>query len=421
VKVIYDISVLGQGFYRETSRTGIFRAIESLGENLVAKGYITALSSGSILKNYFQCNAYLKTNPFLHNIELISPQLNWLYCNLLRSNFKLSHSAISQSFIAKVIGKTCGLLDNSLNIRDILNIEELTRFDIYHATFYPVPDEVHQIGNIRKIITIYDLIPVKYPEYCQQGIVSLVKNILESIRKDTLIACISQSSKDDLCDFMDIDPSRVFVTPLAASDNFYPCTDQYKIKSVKKNLGIPDNPYILSLATLEPRKNIATIIRSFYKLVQESKIDDLVLVLVGTKGWDFNEVFNEIESSIIQDRVIVTGYVDDEDLAPLYSGATVFVYPSLYEGFGLPPLEAMQCGVPVITSNTSSLPEVVGDAGIMLNPLDIDSICESIENIYSSQDIYKQMSAASISQAKKFSWEKCAEQTIEVYRAALSQ
>jgi glycosyltransferase involved in cell wall biosynthesis len=142
---------------------------------------------------------------------------------------------------------------------------------------------------------------------------------------------------------------------------------------------------------------------------------------VGTKGWDFDKIFQELSNlPTLKERVIITGYVADEDLAALYSGAMAFVYPSFYEGFGLPPLEAMQCGVPVITSNTSSLPEVVGDAGIMVAPTDADALCQSMLNLYASSDLRSKMSFKSIEQAKKFSWQNCTEQTIGAYQLALN-
>jgi glycosyltransferase involved in cell wall biosynthesis len=145
-------------------------------------------------------------------------------------------------------------------------------------------------------------------------------------------------------------------------------------------------------------------------------------VLVGTKGWDFDRIFREIErDSDIQARIVVTGFVPDEDLAALYTSSIGFVYTSLYEGFGLPPLEAMQCGVPVITSNNSSLPEVVGDAGMMVDAKDEDALCQSMLRVYQSESLREQMSKKSLEQAAKFSWEKCVQQTIEGYKIAAAK
>lgn len=177
----------------------------------------------------------------------------------------------------------------------------------------------------------------------------------------------------------------------------------------------------MSLNTLEPRKNLGHLIQCFRKLVYQEKINDLYLVLAGGKGWLYNKLFEEIyRCEALKDRVIVTGYVADEDLAALYSDALAFVYTSFYEGFGLPPLEAMQCGVPVITSNTSSLPEVVGDAGIMVAPTDADMLCHSMLALYTKSSLREAMSLKSLERAKQFSWEKCTQETLAAYKFALN-
>jgi glycosyltransferase involved in cell wall biosynthesis len=154
--------------------------------------------------------------------------------------------------------------------------------------------------------------------------------------------------------------------------------------------------------------------------VREQSLHELRLVLVGAKGWDYDRIFEVIESfDIPRSYIILTGYVADEDLAALYSGALAFIYLSLYEGFGLPPLEAMQCGVPVITSNTSSLPEVVGDAGIMVDPRDENAICQSIFDVYRDQSLRDQMSRRSIERAQLFSWDRTVHETIAAYKLAI--
>ena len=143
-------------------------------------------------------------------------------------------------------------------------------------------------------------------------------------------------------------------------------------------------------------------------------------MLVGPKGWDYDLIFKAtVEAQNISDYVIFTDFVDDEDLSPLYSGAMAFIYLSLYEGFGLPPLEAMQCGAPVITSNTSSLPEVVGDAGKMFDPMDTDGVCQAILDVYSGPELREKMRQRSLERAKLFGWERCTRETIAAYQTAL--
>jgi len=209
------------------------------------------------------------------------------------------------------------------------------------------------------------------------------------------------------------------VTSLAASDMFRRCTDRGELERVLGRYGLWGFPYILGLSTLEPRKNVATVIRSFAGIVRENAIPDLRLVLVGQKGWKYEGIFAELEADpALRKRVILTGYLPDEDLPAIYTGATAFLYLSFYEGFGLPPLEAMRCGVPVVTSNASSLPEVVGDAGILLAPEDEDAVAQAVIDIHASRRLSERLSEAGMRRTRKFSWRKCAEQTVAAYETA---
>jgi len=195
-----------------------------------------------------------------------------------------------------------------------------------------------------------------------------------------------------------------------------------KIQKIRKKYRIPDGHYILGLSTLEPRKNTTFTIDAFILLLQERNIKDLSLLLVGTRGGKYNEIFKKIKKySEFKGRIIITGYVKDEDLAPLYSGALCFVYPSKYEGFGLPPLEAMQCEIPVISSEKSSLPEVLGDAGILIDISKPENLSGKMFELYSDTNKWSFFSKRSIEQAKKFSWERCVNETIKFYHKALEK
>lgn len=423
MRVIYDISVLGKGFYVPRARTGIFRVIENLAEELVKAGAITSFSSTKSVGSYFECINYLQSNSALVGIHLLKPDVNKGALEVFQDLHRRIYLGTSASFYMKIMGR---LLNNRIAAkafdRSIIDSADLAMAEIYHSPFYPFPDQIKRSIRLKKIITIYDLIPLLYPKFFQHQENVLIHNVLKSIDNDTWVTCISQATKNDLCNYLpSLDPSRVFVTHLAASALFYRCQDPAMIENVRVKFGIPEGQYVLSLSTLEPRKNIIQTIRCFTRLVKEGSVKDLSLVLAGTKGWDFDNIFNEIAASPeIRERIIVTGYVPDNDLAPLYSGAMMFVYPSFYEGFGLPPLEAMQCGVPVITSNTSSLPEVVGEAGVMVDPQDADELCQAMLKIYNSAEVRQKMSLDSLAQAQKFSWKRCAEQTIDTYKAAIA-
>ena len=177
---------------------------------------------------------------------------------------------------------------------------------------------------------------------------------------------------------------------------------------------------MLSLNTLEPRKNVEHSVRCFVRAVEEARLDGLTFALAGPVGWDYGQILETVADPRVRQRVQLIGYVDDGDLAALYSGALAFLFMSHYEGFGLPPLEAMQCGTPVITSNTSSLPEVVGDAGITLAPNDEDGLCQSIVDVYRDASLRQAMSSKSLDRARRFSWERCTSETLAAYKAALA-
>ncbi len=259
------------------------------------------------------------------------------------------------------------------------------------------------------------------PELFEPHVPAYVRAILASIGPEDRVACISEATRRDLCGHTGIEPERVFVTPLAASrELFHRVDDPAALAAVRARYGIPDAPYVLSLNTLEPRKNLGTAVRAFARLVEQERIGDLRLVLVGARGWDFAAVFDAVERSpALRERILFPGYVADGDLAALYSGALAFVYPSLYEGFGLPPLEAMQCGVPVVTSDTSALPEVVGEAGRLVAPDDVDGFAGALGELYGDAAARAELGRRSLARAREFSWERCTRETLAAYRTAL--
>jgi glycosyltransferase involved in cell wall biosynthesis len=190
---------------------------------------------------------------------------------------------------------------------------------------------------------------------------------------------------------------------------------------VRQRYGIPEGPYLLSLGSLSPHKNVAHLVRCFAHVLAQQGIRDLSLVLAGAEGWMLDELTEDMTSlNHAASRIVQPGFIDDADQAALYSGATAFVFPSLCEGFGLPPLEAMQCGTPVICANATSLPEVVGSAGLLINPLDADDLCQAILDVYRDEPLRQRLRLAGLARAKEFSWERCAHETFARYRQALN-
>jgi glycosyltransferase involved in cell wall biosynthesis len=419
MNVLFDISLLGSAHYYRRHRTGIARAIENLLDSLTTQNDCRlSFCAYNNLEQFIQSSAYLLHHPGVADRELcksgsrVLDQLtrfaSMVYPESVEGTSQKVRRRITSFFLKRVT-----LLQHSLDPAS------LARTDIFHATFYPLPEYVESTPTLQRFLTVYDMIPVLFPDYFEPQIIRNFNNIIKSIRPDDWVLAISESTKNDFCAWTNFDPARVFVTPLAASKLFYHCTDPVENNLVRKRYGIPDGPYALSLCTLEPRKNIDHTIRCFVKTIREQRIPDLNLVLVGTKGWDFDRIFAEIANADdIRERIIVTGYVPDEDLASLYSEAMMFVYPSLYEGFGLPLLEAMQCGVPVITSNSSSLPEVVGSAGLMVSPTDGDALCQAFWDLYRKSELRGELSRKSLERAELFSWNQCAADTVAAYRVA---
>ncbi|NJR23786.1 MAG: glycosyltransferase [Richelia sp. CSU_2_1] len=436
IKIFYDISVLGYGHYESRSRTGVARVIENIASGLIASQQFDL--SFCATHSWYAVNTcldYLESMPEFRGIPLahssffnrFQNQISELY-RMLEKREKLDIQPSEAAQYKLLADSLKPYLSNALAIAQqyssSIDPERLSEADIFHATFYHISHQAKTSKNLKNFATVYDLIPIILSQFFigkNDADYQRMHATLNSLTAEDYILCISEATKNDLLNYVKLDPAKVFVTYLAANPAlFYRCEDASAIELVRKKYRIPEAPYILGVSTLEPRKNIEHVIRCFAKVVQQQGIKDLNLVLVGAKGWEYEKIYREIVNfGLSKERIIITGYVADEDLAPLYSGAMVFVYPSLYEGFGLPPLEAMQCGTPVITSNNSSLPEVVGDAGIMLDPKDADGLCHSILKMYNSPSWRQEMSLKSLAQAKKFSWERCTQETIAAYKKAL--
>ncbi len=284
------------------------------------------------------------------------------------------------------------------------------RVDILHSPMHVLP----AVCPTRSVVSIMDLAFLRYPEtFPRQQRRYLEFCTRNAVRKADAVLTISESTRQDVIEMLGADPDRVFTTLLAADDAFVPASGE-QVEAARRRYGTGPMS-ILYLGTLEPRKNIPTLLAAFSQM--HGKLGpECRLVISGGKGWLYDEVFQRIEDLGLRDSVRFTGYVPREDMPALYSSAGLFVYPSLYEGFGLPPLEAMACGTPVITSNTSSLPEVVGDAGIMVDPLNAEELADAMLRVLQDPALRSDMSRNGLERARKFSWERTAKQTLDVYQ-----
>jgi glycosyltransferase involved in cell wall biosynthesis len=272
------------------------------------------------------------------------------------------------------------------------------------------------IPDIKKIITVYDVTPLLFPKSFTKGTLLRYKILFsKSINLADRVIAISNSTKQDLIRYFQVPEDKITVTHLAADECFRPLPSN-NIQRFRDKYRL-DFPFILYVGTLEPRKNLPTLIKAFYYL--KKKNISHKLVIAGGKGWKYDSIFQMISNLNLMKDIHFTGYVPKEDLPLLYNAADAFVYPSLYEGFGLPPLEAMACGCPVITSNTSSLPEVVGDAGITINPCDYDKLAETVDNVISDSELKIQLSKMGQARAAEFSWKKCADKTLKIYNSRI--
>jgi glycosyltransferase involved in cell wall biosynthesis len=425
VKVIYDISVLGLAHSKLYARAGIFRVIDRVARGLhVSKDCDLYFCATAHFDSIDESLAYLENDAELGVVPLPHPKFRRWFAKKVRSlNDQIDRMPSPANFALRAIRRPLLYADKLIGPYVPIAPEVIDQADIFHSTYHAIPEQAAKARDLKKFLTVYDLIPILYPQYCKDGLDDFAKQILQSAGPEDGFICISNATRDDLCNYRrDIVPSRVFVAYPAASDLFHPCRQAERISQVRRKYGIPDGPYMLSLSTLEPRKNIPQTIRCFARVIHEQRLKDLNLVLVGTKGWKYQQIFETLSNcKPARSQIILTGYVPDQDLAPLYSGAQAFIYPSFYEGFGLPPLEAMQCGTPVITSKNSSLPEVVGEAGIMLDPTDEDSLCQSMLELYQNQSLRRELSIKSLKQAEKFTWDKCVQATVTAYKTVVAR
>lgn len=434
MKIAYDISYLGDHyqyqFDRPECKTGVVRVIEEAmyeiykrddvdlvltglcGENLV----VSTLQAFLYTENYNDLTDVHYSHSFVSHLVL-SSFYKHIYTTYFSKKFQMLPRFSAKSVLIKIIFK---LLSQVQKVDIYLPLSNKS-FDVFHSPFWRLPSK-SIVRGIPRVLTIYDIIPLVHPKFVTSGQIAYCQSIIDSISiNDDWIVCISEYTKQEFCQFTGMSHDRVYVAPLAASSHFYHVNDPDCISIARQRYGIPNCDYFLSIAALQPRKNFVHIISCFFRLLSEQPNLDINLVLAGYEGWMYEEIFAAANASAeFRSKVIFIGYILDEDISAIYSGAKAFIYPSLYEGFGLPPLEAMQCGIPVITSNTTSLPEVVGDAGIMVDPKDSDALCQAMLRLLTDTTLCEQLSQKGLTRAKGFSWAKCAADTVEVYRKAVA-
>jgi len=416
-KILCDIDLIIDGILDEKNQAGLFQTnkfllLEFLKNKNLDIYFCSNLYSEKLffdkLKNkkwsFIDTKKFVNLQTFkqkiLSNLEI--KKKNLLSKN--KKNFKVK----SLRFFISLQKKIIKFLIPEINY---FNRKRLENFDIYFSFYYAIPKVVNANKKIKKAIFLHDLTPIKTPQFHTKKIKKEFNRILKSIKKDSLIFVNSEYTKKDFLETCPNFKDNKIIVSLLASDKkkFYALKKKSEIKKVLEKFKIPKNEkYFLSLGSLNPRKNLEFIIQGFIDFLNQNPKAKINLVLAGAGGWKLDKLSKKIN----KDKIFITGFVEDKDINAIYNGAFGFVYPSLYEGFGLPVLEAMQCGIPVITSNTTSLPEVIGDTGILINPFKKNELVKAFEKLYKDKKFREKLIEKSLLRAKKFDWKNSAKKII---------
>jgi len=266
------------------------------------------------------------------------------------------------------------------------------------------------------VVSIHDLSFEHLPQtFNRRSRTQLRLTVRHSARRAAKILTLSEHTRRDVIETYGVDPEIVAAIPLAAPAHFGPVTQDKELQRVRHTYGI-DGDYVLSVGSIQPRKNLVRLIKAYAELRGTRTGNKCPkLVIVGRCAWLYDETLRALEQTGVKDSVVLTGYVPESDLPVLYSGALCFIYPSYFEGFGLPPLEAMKCGAPVIVGNATSLPEVVGEAALKVDPFDVTAIAAAMDQLINNRELRDDLSVKGVARAKMFDWNETAQRTLAVY------
>jgi|GEM_PF-4103041 len=415
-KILFEISVLGYAAHGAAYRTGVFRMVDQWARGLAARADLDLLF-GSLLdprtslrsQYYWSHSPVLSQRPFAPRTAARSllQQVDHTFLDLARNP--------GGSLPKKIIRRGLSEVLRQWEKRGEPDVAAVAaRAQIFHANFWPFPKAARKATDARFLMTFVDLINLVNPELSTDG-GAFYREVLDSMQSDDFTVSISEATRQDVLRACpDLDPKKSFVAHLAASPNFRPVDSKPELADLLSKWGLSPDSYILSVCTLEKRKNLDLLIDAFEAWASRGN-SKTRLVLTGASGNAMDSVRNRLANSKVKDRVLLTGFVDDADLAPLYQGAVAFAYPSLQEGFGLPVLEALQCGAVVVTADNSSLPEVGGDAVIYCNAKKKDSIVEALQTAVSGTG-REELQRKALVQASKFSWEKSVQTLADIYQ-----
>jgi len=290
---------------------------------------------------------------------------------------------------------------------------ELLRFplDLMHSTDFIPPLR----SSVPTVITVHDLAFLHWPHFLTKDSAAYYGQIDRGVRRARHIIVPSESTKKDLIAQLGVPKDKVSVIYEAADESFVPLPIAQTRREIMQRYGLPET-FLLFVGTIEPRKNVDGLLRAFRHLLDKYNIENVGLAIAGGRGWLYEEVLDQIHSLNLDRQVFMLGRVGDDDLHKLYVAARCHVHPAHYEGFGLPPLEAMACGTPTIVSNVSSLPEVVGDAALLVSPQNWEELAVAIHRLLTDDELHAELREKGLQRARCFSWTQAAERTLEVYR-----
>ena len=295
----------------------------------------------------------------------------------------------------------------------IFNYPKLDKALAVDVFFMPHLNFIGLSVGAKSLLTVHDLSFLKYPEFfsARKNFWHRMVKAKKLLKRFSLVIAVSENTKRDIMELGGINPDKVRVIYSGVGEEYkkLPLINyQFSVKRVRDKYNLPER-FILYLGTIEPRKNVDGIIRAYNQLrVMSCELRDYKLIIAGARGWKSENIYREWDKSAFKNDIKFLGYVEPDDKIYLYNLASVFIYPSFYEGFGFPPLEAMACGVPVVASFASSLPEVVGDAALMVDPYNINDLAGALEKVLVDENLKNKLIARGLEQAKKFSWRETA-------------
>lgn len=284
--------------------------------------------------------------------------------------------------------------------------------DVLHSTDFIPPARLPR--GCKSVITIHDLAFLHFPHFLTKDSARYYGQIDRAVHAADHIIAVSKSTRRDIINLLGVDERKISVIYEAANPIFQPMDREQALAQVRARYPVPD-AFVLFVSTIEPRKNVQGLLHSFRRLLDNYKLD-ISLVLAGARGWLSQEAYDLVNELNLQGRCLFLGSVEESDLVLLYNAARCLAYPSFYEGFGIPPLEAMACGTPAIVSNLSSLPEVVGDAALLVAPQDVEGLTVALWRVLTDPTIWSELQQKGFTRARRFSWERAARETLDVYR-----